>query len=158
MLLYLYVQCFITKLAVFGLMTTRNRRNHGCLIQPRLRPALFTRGTVRPGPHPVCFRTVSCSDGNLGCWLIPLFWGLAGLRDREQGLQGVQCLAGLLQTLSDAIYRSNTPPPYCAYKAVFFFFLRLVMLLVRTLDRHWFMFLSSYKCSDLQAGNIADCT
>merc|ERR1711884_864510 len=50
------------------------------------------------------------------------------------------------------------PPPLCAYKAVFFFFLRLVMLLVRTLDRHWFMFLSSYKCSDLQAGNIADCT
>merc|ERR1719499_1844027 len=33
------------------------------------------------------------------------------------------------------------PPPYCAYKAVFFFFLRLVMLLVRTLYRHWFMFL-----------------
>jgi len=96
---------------------------------------------------------------NLGCWLIPLFWGLAGLRDRGTGTKGDPMPFWVFTNAEcHHLPADLAPPPYCAYKAVFFFFLRLVMLLVRTLDRHWFMFLSSYKCSDLQAGNIADCT
>merc|ERR1719471_2164094 len=87
------------------------------------------------------------------------FWGLAGLRGRGTGTKG-EPMPFWVFTNAECHHlpADLAPPPLFAYKAVFFFFLRLVMLLVRTLDRHWFMFLSSYKCSDLQAGNIADCT
>jgi len=85
--------------------------------------------------------------------------GTAGPGNRDQGGSGTFKWASTKPQEYRHLLADTAPPlPLFAYKAVFFFFLRLVMLLVRTLDRHWFMFLSSYKCSDLQAGNIADCT
>merc|ERR1712027_189542 len=119
----------------------------------------FTRGTVRPGLHPVCFRTVSCSGVESGMLADSTFWGAGGTAGPGNRDQGDPIPFWVLtNAVCSHLPADLAPPPYCAYKAVFFFFLRLVMLLVRTLDRHWFMFLSSYKCSDLQAGNIADCT
>merc|ERR1712117_382336 len=120
-----------------------------CTSHPRHRPL---------GPAPCMFQNGLLFLRNLGCVLIPLFWGLAGLRDRGTGTLGVKYLSGFIQTLSDAIYRRpHRCRPIALIKQCSFSSCDL-MLLVRTLDRHWFMFLSSYKCSDLQAGNIADCT
>merc|ERR1719150_184134 len=75
-------------------------------------PASSSPGTFHPrhrppGPAPCMFQNGLLFLRNLGCSLIPLVWGLAGLRDRGTGTKGgLILLSGLVQShKSVAIYR-----------------------------------------------------
>merc|ERR1719471_2694370 len=79
-------------------------------------PASSSPGTFHPRQPSARARTLYVLERspvlelNLGCWLIPLFWGLAGLRDRGTGTKGGPILLrGLVRShKSIAIYRPMT--------------------------------------------------
>merc|ERR1712056_6417 len=84
---------------------------------PRRRP---------PGPAPCMFQNGLLFLRNLGCQLIPLFWGLAGLRDRGTGTTGGSDTFKWASSKPQEhchLPADAAPPPLFAYKAVFFFLL-----------------------------------